>query len=69
MTTTTKTNTAIEITATDKMTTAANQVTLGTMISLSGLVGVWGVACLVSAIAQSGGILAMARTYMTAIGM
>ena len=69
MTTTTKTNTAIEITATDKMTTAANQVTLGTMISLSGLVGVWGVACLVSAIAQSGGILAMARNYMSAIGM
>ncbi len=69
MTTTTKTNTAIEITATDKMTTAANQVTLGAMISLSGLVGVWGVACMVSAIAQSGGILAMARNYMSAIGM
>ena len=41
MTTTTKTNTAIEITTTDKMTTAANQVSLGMMISLSGLVGVW----------------------------
>ena len=69
MTTTTKTNTAIEITTTDKMTTAANQVTLGAMISLSGLVGVWGVACMVSALAQSGGILAMARAYMNAIGM
>ncbi len=69
MTTTTKTNTAIEITATDKMTTAANQVTLGAMISLSGLVGVWGVACMVSAIAQSGGIMEMARNYMGAIGM
>ncbi len=69
MTTTTKTNTAIEITTTDKMTTAANQVTLGAMISLSGLVGVWGVACMVSAIAQSGGIATMASTYLTAIGM
>ena len=69
MTTTTKTNTAIEITTTDKMTTAANQVTLGAMISLSGLVGVWGVACLVSAIAQSGGIFATASNYMSAIGM
>jgi len=69
MTTTTKTNTAIEITTTDKMTTAANQVSLGAMISLSGLVGVWGVACLVSAIAQSGGIFGMARAYMSAIGM
>ena len=69
MTTTTKTNTAIEITTTDKMTTAANQVTLGAMISLSGLVGVWGVACLVSAVAQSGGIFAMASSYMSAIGM
>lgn len=63
MTTTTRTNTAIEFT------TAANQVTLGTMISLSGLVGVWGVACMVSAIAQSGGIIAMARAYLSAIGM
>jgi len=69
MTTTTKTNTAIEITTTEKMTNAANQVTLGMMVSLSGLVGVWGVACLISAIAQSDGILAMGRTYMTAIGM
>jgi len=68
MTTTTKTNTAIEIT-TDKMTTAANQVTLGAMISMAGLVGVWGVACMVSAIAQSGGIFQMARSYMAAIGM
>ena len=69
MTTTTKTNTAIEITTTDKMTTAANQVTLGAMISMAGLVGVWGVACMVSAIAQSGGVIAMARSYMAAIGM
>ena len=69
MTTTTKTNTAIEITATDKMTTATNQVTLGAMISLSGLAGVWGVACMVSAIAQSGGIVSMASAYMNAIGM
>jgi len=69
MTTTTKTNTAIEITTTDKMTTAANQVTLGAMVSMAGMAGVWGVACMVSAIAQSGGIIEMARSYMTAIGM
>ena len=69
MTTTTRTNTAIEITTTDKMTTAANQVTLGALVSMAGLVGVWGVACMVSAIAQSGGIIGMARSYMAAIGM
>ena len=69
MTTTTRTNTAIEITTTDKMTTAANQVTLGALVSMAGLVGVWGVACMVSAVAQSGGIFEMARSYMAAIGM
>jgi len=69
MTTTTRNTAAIETNATDKMTTGACQATLGIMISMAGMVGVWGVACMISAVAQSGGILQMARAYMTAIGM
>ena len=69
MTTTTKTYTVIEITPTDQMISETNEVNMGVLVSLAGLVGVWGVACLVSAIAHSGGIIEMARSYMTAIGM
>ena len=69
MATNTKTTNTVEITTTDRLITGANQATLGIMISLAGMVGVWGVACMVSAIARSGGVLAMARNYMAAIGM
>ena len=69
MTTTTKTYTVIEITTTDEMANVINEVNMGALVSLAGLVGVWGVACMVSAIAQSGGIIEMARSYMAAIGM
>jgi len=69
MTTTTKTNTAIETTTTDRIATGANQATLGVLVCMAGLVGIWGVVCMVSALAQSGGIVEMARNYMAAIGM
>jgi len=71
MTTTSKTYTVIEIetTTADEITTAINEVNMGLLASMAGLVGVWGVACMVSAIAHSDGIIQMARSYMTAIGM
>lgn len=47
----------------------ANEVMIGSLITMVGLAGVWGCACLIVAIGQSGGILNMIGNYLTAIGM
>ncbi|MDH5298173.1 MAG: hypothetical protein OEV91_04070 [Desulfobulbaceae bacterium] len=66
MTTRARTNSTTE---TNNMATDTALAGMRFMISMAGLTGVWGVACMISAIARSGGILEMARNYITAIGI
>lgn len=47
----------------------ANEVMIGSLITVAGLVGVWGCACLIVAIGQCGGILNMVGNYLGAIGL
>ncbi len=68
MTYTTKTFTVIEVTAAEEITSAVNEANMIILSSIAAIIGVWGVACMVSAISQAGGIIEMARGFMTAIG-
>jgi hypothetical protein len=44
----------------------ASQAGLGFMMGVTGLIGVWGAACLISAVAQTG-VLELARGWLSAI--
>ena len=57
----------VEVTTLDRINTAILQVSVGAVVMLSGLAGVWGLASLVSAIARSGGVSGLAKGWMTAI--
>jgi hypothetical protein len=43
-----------------------SQAGMGLMLGMAGLIGVWGVACLVSAVAQTG-VLELARGWLSAV--
>jgi hypothetical protein len=51
----------------DKLTVGISQVGLGMIMSLAGLIGIWGIACLISGIAQSGGVMTLARSWLAAV--
>lgn len=57
----------VQETTLERINTGIVQVGSGLVIMMVGLVGLWGVAALISAIAQSGGILAMAGSWLTAV--
>ena len=67
MTTTTR-KTTVAATA-SRTTTGASEFTMGLASGMAGLTGIWGVACLVSALINSGGLVGMVNSYMAAIGM
>ncbi|MDH3359395.1 MAG: hypothetical protein OEL55_00865 [Desulfobulbaceae bacterium] len=58
---------AVDLTALDRVNTAILQVSVGLVVMLTGLAGIWGLASLVSAMAQSGGLGGMVKGFMTAI--
>ena len=45
----------------------ASQAGIGVILALATLIGAWGIACLVGGIGNSGGIMAMARGWLTAV--
>lgn len=57
----------VEETALERINTGIVQVGSGLVIMMVGLVGLWGVATLISAVARSGGALSMARSWLTAV--
>jgi len=57
----------VEETALERVNTGIVQVGAGLVIMMVGLVGLWGVATLLSAAARGGGIMAMARNWLTAV--
>ena len=58
---------AVDVTALDRVNTAILQVSVGLVVMLTGLAGIWGAASLISAMAQNGGISGMIKGFMTAI--
>jgi hypothetical protein len=65
----TRTDISIEATTLDRMAAGTLQVAMGAMVSIVGLIGVWGMASMIIGIARSGGILGAAQSWLTAIGM
>ncbi|MDH5298538.1 MAG: hypothetical protein OEV91_05925 [Desulfobulbaceae bacterium] len=57
----------VEVTTLDRINTGILQVSIGLVVMMSGLAGIWGLATLVSAIAKSGGLAGLARGFMTAV--
>jgi hypothetical protein len=57
----------LEITSIDKMTNDASQVGMGVIMVLAALIGIWGIACLVGGIANSGGIGELLNGYFAAV--
>lgn len=55
--------------ASDKTANGVSRMGIGVIVSMAGLVGMWGLVCLVSGIARSGGLLDLARNWLIAIGM
>lgn len=53
--------------AIEKISQGIDQAFLGFFIMSAGLVGIWGMALLVSAIAQSGGVIGLARNWLAAV--
>lgn len=65
---TSKTGSAgLEITSLDKMTRDASEVGMGVIMVLAALIGIWGIACLVGGIANSGGVGELLSGYLTAV--
>ena len=57
----------VDTTALERVNTGILQVSVGLVVMLTGLAGIWGVASLISAMAQSGGLQGMIKGFMTAI--
>jgi len=58
----------VDVNALDRVNTGIVQVSVGLVVMLTGLAGIWGVASLISAMAQNGGLSGMVRGFMAAIG-
>ncbi len=58
---------AVDVTALDRINAGILQVSVGLVVMLTGLAGIWGVASLISAMAQNGGVSGMIKGFMTAI--
>jgi len=57
----------LEITSIDKMSRDASEVGMGVIIVLAALIGIWGIACLVGGIANSGGVGELMSGYLSAV--
>ncbi|MGW8161775.1 MAG: hypothetical protein ACWGN1_05960 [Desulfobulbales bacterium] len=57
----------LEITSVDKLTRDASEVGMGIIMVLAALIGIWGIACLIGGIANSGGITELLNGYMSAV--
>jgi len=57
----------LEITSIDKITRDASEVGMGIIMVLAALIGIWGIACLVGGIANSGGIADLMNGYLSAV--
>ena len=57
----------LEITSIDKMTRDASEVGMGVVMVLAALIGIWGIACLVGGIANSGGVGELLNGYLVAV--
>jgi len=58
--------TGLDITNTDKLTQDASEVGIGVIAVLAALIGIWGIACLVGAVANEG-LPEMIQGYMSAV--
>ena len=58
---------AVDATALHKINTGIQQVCIGLAVMMTGLAGIWGVATLISAMAQNGGMAGMIKGFLTAI--
>ncbi|GAB4345191.1 MAG: hypothetical protein Kow0089_22150 [Desulfobulbaceae bacterium] len=57
----------LDTAAVEKMGRDAAEVGIGVIAVLAALIGIWGIACLVGGIAQSGGIGELINGYVTAV--
>jgi hypothetical protein len=58
--------TGLDITSVDKLTRDASEVGIGVITVLAALIGIWGLACLVGAVANEG-LLEMVQGYISAV--
>lgn len=66
---TTRIDTGIEAGRLDQDTVVegASQVGMGVIVTLSVLTGIWGLACLISAISQNGSLMGVLKSWITAV--
>jgi len=57
----------LEITSIDKITRDASEVGMGVIMVMAALIGIWGIACLIGGIANSGGIADLANGWLAAV--
>jgi len=51
----------------DELKQGASQAGVGIILTLAGLLGAWGIMCLVSAVIGEGGLLAVGRGWLSAV--
>jgi len=44
-----------------------SQAGVGVILTLAAMIGIWGIACLVGGMARMGGVVELARAWMTAV--
>ena len=57
----------LEITSIDKLTRDASEVGMGIIMVLAALIGIWGIACLVGGIVNSGGVAELMNGYFSSV--
>ncbi len=60
-------NTGLEATTVGKINKDVSEVSMGVIIAFAALIGVWGVACIVGGIVNSGGLTELMSGYITAV--
>jgi len=58
--------TGLDVTSIDKLTRDASEVGIGVITVLAALIGIWGIACLIGAVANEG-LFDMVRGYISAV--
>lgn len=58
---------AVDATAISRIHTGIQQVSIGLAVMMTGLAGIWGVATLICAMAQNGGMAGMIKGFLSAI--
>lgn len=57
----------LEITSIDKIARDASEVGMGVIMVLAALIGIWGIACLVGGVVNSGGVAELLNGYFSAV--